>query len=172
MFFDRKTLFFTWKTQFISKNSVYRVFQVDKHSLSKNIIYKKLCFSIEKQSLTKNYVFRFDKHCLSTDKLYFSIEKHSLSKNFASQFDKHCLSTDKLCFSIEKHSFSAINRVYQRQIYNISKNYVFRSINIVFRDKLCFSREKQCFSIEKHCLSPINSVFRFITHLACHKCLP
>ena len=62
-------------------------------------------------------------------------------------------------FSIEKHSFSAINRVYQRQMYyNISKNYVFRLINIVFRDKLCFSSEKLCFSIEKHCSSPINSV--------------
>ena len=55
-------------------------------------------------------------------------------------------------------------------MYNISKNYVFRSIYIVFRDKLCFSSvffdwktlfivekhfiaNKQCFSIEKHCFS-------------------
>ena len=86
------------------------------------------------------------------------------------QFDKHYLSTVSFVFRLKNIVFSAINRVYQRQIYNIglSKNYVFRSIYIVFRDKLCFSSEKLCFSIEKHCLSPINSVFRFITHLACH----
>ena len=32
-----------------------------------------------------------------------------------------------------KHSFSAINGVYPRQVYNISKNYVFRLIIIVSR---------------------------------------
>ena len=100
------------------------------------------------------------------------IEKHIFSKNSALRFDKHGLSTDKLCFWSEKHTFSAINRVYQCLMYNVSKSYVFRSINIVFRDKLCFSSEKLCFPIEKHCLSPINSVFRFITHLAWHRSLP
>ena len=155
------------KQFFKLKNIVY---QVDKHDLStKNIFFGKLWSSIEKQSLSKNSAFPyFDKHCLSTDKLCFSIEKHSLSKNSASLFVKHCLSTDKLCFSIEKYSVCTINRVYQCQMYNISKNYVFRSINIVFRNKLCFlSKKKLRFLIEKHCLSPMNSVFRFITHLAC-----
>ena len=83
---------------------------------------------------------------------------------------------DKLCFSIEKHSF-------QKNMFFVDKlclstwqtmffrNSAFHSINLVFGDKLCFSSKKQCFSIEKHCLSAINSVFRFITHLACHKCL-
>ena len=64
-------------------------------------------------------------------------------------------------FLLNNIVFSAINRLYQRQMYNISKNYV-------FCNKLCFSSEKLCVSIEKYCLLPINSVFRFITHLACH----
>ena len=51
--------------------------------------------------------------------------------------------------NIEKHSFSATNRVYQRQMYNISKNYVFRLINIVFCDKLCFFKRKTVFFDQK-----------------------
>ena len=99
--------------------------------------------------------FRFDFYRLNC---VFD-RKTQFMQKLCSQFDKHVYRPKTHVFRIEKHSFSVINRVYQCQMYNISKNYVFRSIYIVFRDKLCFSSEKLCFSIEKHCLLTKNTLF-------------
>ena len=139
-------------------------------------IAEKLCFSIEKQSLS------VDKQCLSNWEQSFSINCVFRSKNTVYrainrvyQIEMQSFLINSVCFSIEKQFFlktlffvdelclSTVKTMFFR-------NSAFHSINWVFCDKLCFSSKKQCFSIEKHCLSAINSVFRFITHLVCHRC--
>ena len=130
------------------KNTVYRsyVFQL-KNSLSVD----KQCLSNWEQSFSINCVFRSKNTVYRSINSVYQIEKQS----FLTVFLKTLFFVDELCLSTVKTMFF--------------RNSAFHSINWVLREKLCFSIEKQCFSSEKHCLSAINSVFRFITHLVCHR---